>query len=128
MKKVVLIQIYFGRSWPQWMPLYLVSCKYNQSVDWRIYSNIPPPDSYPSNVSFHSLTKEEFIQRMISSLGLKKGYQMPSLFFPYKLTDFKPLLGTIFSSEISQYSHFGFTDLDIVYGDLGNFLTEHMLG
>ena len=35
----------------------------------------------------------------------------------YKLTDFKPAYGEIFQDYIIQYDFWGFTDIDLIYGD-----------
>ena len=35
-----------------------------------------------------------------------------------KANDFKPLFGAMFASELSEYTHWGWMDLQCVYGDL----------
>ena len=43
---------------------------------------------------------------------------------PYALIEFKPALGTIFASYIRDYSHWGYTDLDLLFGDLPRWWDE----
>ncbi|GAX17498.1 hypothetical protein FisN_5Hh150 [Fistulifera solaris] len=46
---------------------------------------------------------------------------------PYALVEFKPALGYIFQDLLEGYSHWGYTDLDIVFGDLSHWITEDEL-
>jgi hypothetical protein len=47
--------------------------------------------------------------------------------YPYLLVEFKPALGHIFSEYIKGYSHWGYSDLDILFGDLQRFVTPDEL-
>jgi len=44
--------------------------------------------------------------------------------YPYVLVEFKPALGHVFSEFLEGYSHWGYSDLDIVFGDLPRWITE----
>jgi len=46
---------------------------------------------------------------------------------PYLLVEFKPALGHIFDDFISGYSHWGYSDLDIAFGDLPRWVTAEEL-
>ncbi|GGK10933.1 hypothetical protein GCM10007962_01280 [Yeosuana aromativorans] len=46
----------------------------------------------------------------------------------YKLCDFKPAYGIIFSEYIKFYDFWGITDIDIVFGRMSEFMTEELLG
>lgn len=46
---------------------------------------------------------------------------------PYGLVEFKPALGHIFHDLIRGYSHWGYTDLDIIFGDLSRWITPDEL-
>lgn len=46
---------------------------------------------------------------------------------PYKLCDFKPAYGLIFSEYIQGYDFWGQSDIDVIYGDIRNFITDEML-
>ena len=45
----------------------------------------------------------------------------------YKLTDFKPAYGEIFQDYIIQYDFWGFTDIDLIYGDFDKFINNEIL-
>ena len=50
-KKIKFIIVYFG-EWPIWFDAFLLSCKYNQDVDWLFFTDCKIPNNYPSNVKF----------------------------------------------------------------------------
>jgi hypothetical protein len=43
--------------------------------------------------------------------------------FPYALVEYKPAYGHIFGDYIEDYSHWAYSDLDVLWGDLGRHLT-----
>lgn len=45
----------------------------------------------------------------------------------YKINDYKPAFGEIFKMELSDYEWWGFTDIDLIFGNLGKFITDEML-
>jgi hypothetical protein len=47
--------------------------------------------------------------------------------YPYVLVEFKPALGHIFADYLQGYSHWGYSDLDIVFGDLARWITVEEL-
>lgn len=46
---------------------------------------------------------------------------------PYKLCDIKPAYGQVFSEYIQDCDFFGFGDIDVVYGNIREFITESIL-
>jgi hypothetical protein len=46
---------------------------------------------------------------------------------PYGLVEFKPALGHIFAEFIEGYSHWGYSDFDILFGDLSRWITPDEL-
>ena len=47
--------------------------------------------------------------------------------FPYKLCDYKPAYGLIFENYTSGYQFWGQSDIDVIYGNIRNFITDEML-
>eukprot|EP00934_Nitzschia_sp_Nitz4_P001734 Nitzschia sp. Nitz4//scaffold31_size150131//139101//141896//NITZ4_002854-RA/size150131-processed-gene-0.147-mRNA-1//-1//CDS//3329547737//1734//frame0 len=99
-------------------------------------------DACPPNVQFISLgSTEEFsaqLTRVVShkaneeiAVGsrdtLAKILSKHVVKYPYVLVEFKPALGHIFSEYLSQYSHWGYSDLDILFGDLERWITPDEL-
>jgi hypothetical protein len=73
----------------------------------------------PDNVSIVRMTFDEFTNNVQS----KFDFQI-DLSYPYKLCDFKPAYGYIFSEYIEGYEYWGYCDLDVVWGNLGKFIPE----
>ena len=44
--------------------------------------------------------------------------------FSYIVTEYKPTHGTVFADYLADYSHWSYTDIDLLVGDLPLFL-EH---
>lgn len=47
--------------------------------------------------------------------------------YPYVMVEFKPALGHIFEDYLVGYTHWGYSDLDIIFGDLEQWITEDEL-
>jgi hypothetical protein len=56
----------------------------------------------------------------------KLGFQV-NIDHPYKLCDFKPAYGFLFPEIIKEYDFWGQSDLDIIYGNVRDFITVEML-
>ena len=50
-----------------------------------------------------------------------------SLSKPYKLCDYKPAYGFLFSEYLIGYKHWGHCDIDTILGDLDHYLTDEIL-
>jgi hypothetical protein len=119
--KIGLIIVYYG-NWPDWIPFFLKSCSGNKSIHWLIFSNHIPPGDIPENVVYHPLTLRELVQIIMDTIQIK-----PAIIHPYKFTDFKPAYGHIFQEYLRDYSHWGYSDLDLVYGSINTFIDDRML-
>lgn len=120
MKKVALIVPYFGKL-PNYFPLFLKSCAANPQIDWLIFADHAIPQT-PSNVTVIPMTFEQLKSR----IAYKLNTQAP-LFSPYKLCDYKPTYGKVFSEYISEYDFWGHCDIDLIFGDLSQYITEELL-
>ena len=96
----------------------------------------------PNNVKYIDLeSTENFARHLVRVLDRKKDAELAldsreqlvqliakHLFvYPYCLVEFKPALGHIFADYIGGYSHWGYSDLDMLYGDLGRWITPDEL-
>lgn len=121
MNKLCFIVPYFGK-WPFWFDFYLRSCAENPCIDWVFYTDCGVPENVPVNVRFVEISFNEYCFFVSGRLGVS--------FFPisaYKLCDIKPALGFIHEEDLRGYENWGFGDIDVVYGDLGGYLTDSML-
>lgn len=121
MKSVVIIVPYFG-EWPEWFELFLVSCKWNDTIDWIFYTDCPEPEYLLPNVKYVHTSFADYCSHVSSCLGVN--------FKPenaYKLCDVKPFYGFIHEQDLTGYDYFGFGDVDVIYGNLREFLTDRVL-
>ncbi|MEN7549599.1 DUF6625 family protein [Rapidithrix thailandica] len=119
--KILKIIPYYGQ-WPSFMHLYLESCKANPQLDIVFVTDLPPFDNSPSNVSYFPLSLKKLKKRIEALFNLDV-----SNYPPYKLCDFRPAYGLIFSNLIQGYDFWGYGDNDLIYGDLSLFLKEELL-
>ena len=117
MDKICFILPYFGKL-PNYFGLWLKSCEFNTTIDWLIFTdnNIesPSPNIKIVTISFDELKR--IIQKKFDfNISLEK---------PYKLCDFKPTYGYIFSNYLKGYDFWGHCDADIIWGDIRHFLNN----
>jgi hypothetical protein len=118
MRKAVMLLPYIGPL-PHWMDLFLLTASRNPSFRFVLYTD-QPFDHFPQyeNVDWRWMTLEGIRDRFIEKTGLK----IPELQRAYKLCDFKPTYGDLFSEEIKE-PFWGFGDIDMIWGRLDPFMT-----
>lgn len=100
-------------------------------------------DACPENVIFISLnTIENFSKYLVRVIDhkadedvavagsrevLAKILAKHVIKYPYVLVEFKPALGHIFAEFLEGYTHWGYSDLDILFGDLERWITPDEL-
>lgn len=118
---ILLIVVYLGRN-PEWLSSYLRSCELNPSIDWLIMTDWKTIPKTPSNVRIKKITKG-YIEKLIE----KKTGTSVMISDPRKLCDFKPLYGKLFEKYLKGHDFWGFTDLDVIYGNIRKFIKNDML-
>ena len=123
MKKILLILPYFGNlNAAGFFPLFLQSCKKNETINFLLLTDDKTEYDYPTNVQVVMTTfqeiRERFQRHFSFSISLEK---------PYKLCDFRFAYHAVFLDEIAGYDAWGFCDQDLVFGDLRKYLTEERL-
>lgn len=116
MPKYLLICPYFGKL-PGNFQLWLDSCAYNTKIDFIVFTDDRTEFKIPQNVKIIYL-QFKHIQEIIR----KKFSFVKHDIKPYKLCDFKPTYGYLFSKYIFGYDYWGNCDVDLIYGDLAKFL------
>lgn len=123
MKSIVYICPYFGTLQKQHMELWLQSCSKNTDIDWLIFTDDHTEYCYPENVKVEYMSfqnMKEYIQDKFDfPVNIEK---------PYKLCDFKPTYGYVFSEYIKGYDFWGHCDMsDCIFGNLRKFIKEDIL-
>ena len=76
----------------------------------------------PENVLFKKATLSDF-----NKLTAKKLKLHTAIDNPYKICDFRPAFGRIFEDNLSDFEFWGYSDLDLVYGNLSHFISLNNL-
>ena len=69
LKKICIIIPYFGK-WPAWMNYFLLSCKYNTTIDWLFFTDCESPLIKANNLFFYYMSLKDFNQTASSKLAV----------------------------------------------------------
>ena len=121
-KTIAFITCYMG-GLPWYFKFFVHSCKYNPTVDFYILTDDRSySKSVPPNVIIIDKTLAEINELASQKLGFKTNIN-----YPYKLCDFKPTYGYLFSDLIQGYDFWGYVDIDLIFGDIRSFITNDLL-
>lgn len=121
MKKIGIVIPYYGK-FPNYFNLFLKSCEKNPTIDWLIFTDIEEKYDYPSNVHRIKMTFDELKKRFQSKFDFKI-----ALDSPYKLCDYKVMTGYLFDDYLEGYDFWGYSDIDMLFGDIRKFLPDNRL-
>lgn len=120
-QRCAFITLWLG-PFPVWMDFFLASSAHNGATfDWLLFTDQPRPEHAPPNVRFFPLDLATVNQRIAEYLP----YDV-TINTAYKLCDLKPFFGLLFSEELEGYGHWGYCDIDVVWGHLERFLVPDM--
>ena len=120
--KIVIILFFFGKL-PWYFSFFLKSCEFNPTIDFLFFTDSDVDEfEIPPNFRVISFGVNDFNNLASMKLGLtinvKNGY---------KMCDFRPAFGILFSEYIVQYDFWGYSDIDIIYGQIKEFLTDSLI-
>lgn len=119
---IVIIIPYFGKL-PWYFPYFIHSCIYNPTIHFILVTDDQNYDNkLPENILLVHQTFDDLKKKIAEKLNID--VSIPNA---YKLCDFKPAYGLIFSEFISDYDFWGMGDIDVIYGNIRNFITEDIL-
>ncbi|CAA9203692.1 hypothetical protein FLA105534_04872 [Flavobacterium bizetiae] len=121
MKKIGLINCYFG-NFPWYFSFFIKSCETNPTVDFIIFSDSKYDGYLPENVKIIHFTLTDFNLLASTKLGFEITVKKA-----YKLCDFKPSYGVLFSDFLVGYDFWGMCDIDIIFGRIREFMTDELL-
>jgi len=119
---IALLTCYLGKL-PWYFSYFVFSCKYNPTIDFYI---ITDDCTYKNPLPNHV----KLIYKKLGDIKLladKKLGLSVNISTGYKLCDFKPAYGLIFSELIDGYDFWGHCDIDIIFGNIRNFITDELL-
>lgn len=119
---IALLTCWYG-CYPWYFQYFIHSCIYNPTVDFYIITdNTETIPNKPDNVKIIYKTIDEFKKNASEKLGFQVCIDNA-----YKLCDFKPAYGYIFTELLEGYHFWGHSDIDMVYGNIREFMTEELL-
>jgi hypothetical protein len=121
LKKIVFIIPWFG-PFPFWMSYTLRSIRLNKDIDFIFFTDNERPEDAPTNFIYNKIDFTSY--KKLVSEALKINFTPVS---PYKLCDIKPSYGLIHAEEIRDYDFWGFCDIDVIFGNIRNFITDEVL-
>ncbi len=121
-KSIAILTCWYGR-YPWYFSYFIHSCKHNPTIDFvLITDNESTIANKPDNVKIVKKTLEEIKGTASERLGF-----IVSIDNHYKLCDFKPAYGFLFPEIIKGYDFWGYGDIDVVYGNVRDFMTTDIL-
>tara|TARA_R110000851_G_scaffold327830_1_gene497804 strand:- start:18046 stop:18990 length:945 start_codon:yes stop_codon:yes gene_type:complete len=121
LKSIIFIIPFFGK-WPIWFDAHLLSIKANPTVQWLFYTDCNIPDKHPPNCTFVNTTLQDMEVLFTKKIGVPIKIDKP-----YKLCDLKPSYGHVFEDAIRNFDFWGFTDIDIIWGNIRKDITPEVL-
>ena len=121
MKSICIIVFYFGK-YPWYHNYFIDSCKRNQSIDFLFFTDNVSCEIQEENIKFIPFSIDNF--NLLASIKL--GFTV-NVLSGLKICDFRPAFGVIFNDFIKSYDYWGYSDTDIIYGNLRNFLDDDIL-
>lgn len=119
---IAVLTCWYG-DYPWYFPYFIHSCSFNSTIDFIIITDNQNsiPDK-PNNVKIIYKKLEKIKEEFSAKLGFEVNID-----FPYKLCDFKPAYGYVFQEILDKYDFWGHGDIDLVYGNIREFMTEELL-
>ena len=122
MKKIALIIPYYGKL-NNYFEFWLKSAEFNPTIDFYFITDININLDTNKNIYIVNKTFKE-LKAMVQELFDFK----IKLDNYYKLCDYKPIWGKIFENEfLKDYDYWGYCDVDLILGDIRNFITDNIL-
>ncbi len=121
-KSIAILTCWYG-PYPWYLAYYIHSCLFNPTIDFYVITdNTEPIVNKPINVKIIYKTFKEIKASASKILGFTVNIDNS-----YKLCDFKPAYGFLFPEIIRGYHFWGHADIDIVYGNIRDFMTVDIL-
>lgn len=118
---IVFAIVYFG-EWPKWFRFYLAACALNPDVHFIFFTNCSIPGTKFENIQFIRMDLTGFNSLASVKLGLTV-----NISDPYKVCDFKPMFGRIFEDYLEGFDFWGYTDIDLIFGNIRSFISNEVL-
>ncbi|OAA86941.1 DUF6625 family protein [Clostridium ljungdahlii] len=116
---IAIIVCYFGQ-FPEHFPLFILSCNANPTVDFYIITDQFVKDV--KNVYFITMPFLKFKENVQKCFDFEI-----TLDKAYKICDYRPAFGVIFSDLLQRYDFWGHCDIDEIFGDIRGYIDYNIL-
>lgn len=120
MSKIAIIVPYFGKL-PSCFECWWTSALYNSNIEFWMFTDNSFLKS-EKNIKVEHISFENFKTYIQSIFDFEINLDKP-----YKLCDYKPVYGLVFKDRLKDYDYWGYCDVDLIFGDIGSFITEKIL-
>lgn len=121
MSSIALLIPYFGK-FPEWSDLYFETLKRNSTIDFIFYTDCEIEKYAAPNIKYKKISFKNYVNWVNTKLEVN--FKPAS---PYKLCDLRPWFGTIHIKDFEGYDFYGWTDMDLFFGNIREFYTEDIL-
>lgn len=121
LKSIAVICFYFG-EFPEWFEIFFESLKRNKTIDFFFYTDNNFQNYVAPNVFFKYYSYNDYVKLIVEKTNINFTPENP-----YKICDFRPLLGIIHYQDIEKYDFYGYADIDLFFGDIRSFYTHDIL-
>lgn len=118
--KKCLIICWYG-SLPNYFKYWEYSCGQNADYDFMLFTDQKIKTKY-KNIKIINMSIKEMNSLLSKKLDLDICIEKP-----YKFCDFRPAYGIIFDEYLKEYDFWGHCDLDQIFGNISNFVTNNFL-
>lgn len=123
MPRRIAILIPFIGEFPWYFNFFVHSSRYNPSFHFYIISDQKCPFAHiPANIVFVPTTFDQLKSDIERKLSISCAFTDS-----YKLCDFRPAFGIIFSEMLKGYDFWGYADIDIILGNVREFISDEIL-
>ncbi|MCD7873347.1 MAG: hypothetical protein LUG21_08755 [Clostridiales bacterium] len=120
MKTIGIIVPYFGKL-PDFYKAWKVTAMKNSSIDFHLVTDSDSEVS-ENNIFVHKISFSEMKKLIQRNFDFNA-----ELSHSYKLCDYKPAFGEIFKDIASGYDFWGYCDVDMLLGNIRNWLSDEIL-
>ena len=130
---LVLVVVWLGPL-PAYVPVFVETAEQSGVHFLVFHTQNDAPKVAGTKVRFRHMSLNELAERMWKIGELRNFFQLSFEDFtlrvkecyasdnPAKGNDLKPIYGALFQQELAGFSHWGWTDLDMIWGNLSGFL------
>lgn len=122
--KIAILIPYFtasGGRFPDFFEYWQKSAGANKNIDFFIPTNVDT-DLYMDyeNIHFISMAANVFFD------NIQELFEFRIVRDCYKIGEFRPLCGILFKDILKEYDYWGYSEFDLIYGDILKFIQENL--